>query len=94
LWSALLTAAYIAALSLFFFNAQSIFGQKEDNFLMPLLMLLLFVISAAITSFLVLGKPIRMYIDGAKREAVNLFFITLAWLFVFAVIVAVVLAKI
>lgn len=89
--NAILTAIYAGVISWLLFNGEWLFGNKPDNFLMPLLMLMIFVISAAITGFLVLGKPIRLYMEGLKKEAVNLFFITLGWLAVCAIIVAVLL---
>lgn len=58
-----------------------------DTFLAPVAMLSLFVVSAAITGALVLGKPILMYINGEKSGAIKLFLLTVAWLFVFVVIV-------
>lgn len=85
------TFLYILAVSLFFFNASKIFGNEPDNFLIPLFMLLLFVISASITGLLVLGKPIHLYVSGMKKEAFNFLFATLGWLVVFALIVASVL---
>jgi len=89
--NALGTAAYIAGISWLLFNGEHWFG-KEDNVFMPMLMLLLLVISATITSGLVLGKPILMYLDGEKKNAVKLTFITLVWLVILAAIIFAVLA--
>jgi hypothetical protein len=82
---------YIAAVSWLISNAGHFFGNvPEPNFLIPVFMLLLFVVSAATTGFLVLGKPLLMYIDGQKKEALKLLFCTLAWLvlFLFLVVIA------
>jgi len=46
----------------------------------PVAFLLLFVLSAAITGALVLGKPILLYLEGAKQEAVKLFIYTIGFL--------------
>jgi hypothetical protein len=81
---------YVAAVAWLGFNSQAIFG-KQINFLMPLFMLLLFVVSAAITGLLVLGKPIYLYLNGRKKEAITLLFATLTWLLVFLVGVAIAL---
>lgn len=81
---------YVVLIALFMFNGKNIFG-KEDNFLMPTFMLLLFVISAAITGALVLGKPILMYLDNQKADAVKLFFYTIGWLAVITILVLVIL---
>ena len=82
---------YIAAISWLISNAGHFFGNiPEPNLLFPILMLLLFVVSATTTGFLVLGKPILMYIDGQKKGALKLLFCTLAWLvlFLFLVVIA------
>jgi hypothetical protein len=50
-------------------------------------MLLLFVTSAAITGFLVFGKPVMLYIDGKKREAVSLLGYTIGILFLITLVV-------
>ena len=65
------TAIYVVLIVLFIFSLQ-IFQKEEDIIIIPMAMLLLFVCSAAITGFLVFGKPIMLYIDGKKREAVSL----------------------
>lgn len=45
---------------------------KANVALVPITLLLLFVFSAALTSFLIFGKPAQMYIDGKKKEALSL----------------------
>lgn len=79
--------AYVAGIVWLMSNGARIFG-AEDNFAMPILMLLLFVISASITGALVLGKPILLYINGMKREALTFFFATLGWLALFLIVIA------
>jgi len=74
---------YVAAIAWLGFNSKAIFGAEPNNFLAPLFMLLLFVVSASITGLLVLGKPILMYLNGLKKEAITMLFVTLAWLVVF-----------
>ena len=61
------TAAYIILVVLILFSLQ-IFASKEDNIIIPIAMLLLFVCSVAITGFLVFGKPVMLYLDGKKKE--------------------------
>ncbi|HLA38956.1 MAG TPA: hypothetical protein VJ417_03120 [Candidatus Glassbacteria bacterium] len=77
---------YTAAVAWLLFHGQQIFG-KPVNFLLPLFLLLLFVISASITGLLVLGKPIHLYMNNLKKEAFILLFSTLAWLILFAILV-------
>jgi len=79
-------AAYIVGVSLIIRNGEKIFG-KMDNFLGPIAFLLLFVLSAAITGALTLGRPIMLYIRGSKTEAIKLFFYTVGWLFIITLIV-------
>ena len=81
---------YTSAVAWLMFNAHQIFG-KPDNFLMPLFLLLLFVISASITGLLVLGRPIHLYMNDLKKEAFILLFSTLAWLIFFAFLVVLIL---
>ena len=77
---------YVTAVSWLLSNAEHFFGNvPEPNFLIPVFMLLLFVVSATVTGSLVLGKPLLMYLDGQKKEAVKLLFLTLGWLVAFLV---------
>jgi hypothetical protein len=79
------TAAYIILVVSFIFSLQ-IFSSKEDNIIIPIAMLLLFVCSAAITGFLVFGKPVMLYMDGKKKEAVSLLVYTIVILFLITLI--------
>ncbi len=88
--NALAAFIYISFVAWLLFNGENIFS-KESNFLLPLFLLLLFVISAAITGLLILGKPIHLYLNGFKKEAFILLCATLSWLTFFAVIVVIVL---
>jgi len=81
------TFAYITLVALFFSNVERLFGNKPDNVLAPMAMLLLFVLSASITGGLVLGRPVYMYFGGQKAEAVKLFLYTIGCLFVIMIIV-------
>jgi hypothetical protein len=82
---ALGVAAYIILLVSVMFNIEK-FVQGPDNILAPIAMLLLFVLSAAVTGSLVLVKPIMMYLNGEKADALKMFLFTLGWLFVFVII--------
>lgn len=67
-------------------NAERLFGKFENFWGGPVIFLMLFVLSAAIVGALVLGRPILLYLDGAKSEALKFFGYTLGWLFVILVI--------
>lgn len=75
--NALAIAAYVTAVGVFMFNANDVFG-KEDNFLTPVVVLLLLVLSAAVTGSLLLGQPAMWYADGKKKEALQLLGTTIA----------------
>jgi len=93
-WKSLANAigvfVYVSAVAWVGFNNQTIFG-RQPNFLMPLFVLLLFIVSASITGLLVLGKPAHLYLNGLKKEAVTLLFTTLAWLVLFLITVVIIL---
>ncbi len=84
------TVVYIILVVSFMFSLQ-IFSSKQDNIIIPMAMLLLFVCSAAITGFLVFGKPVMLYIDGKKREAVSLLGYTIGILFLINIIIFIIL---
>lgn len=45
--------------------------------------LILFIVSASITGFLVLAKPIMLFMDGHKRQSVTFLFSVIGWLILF-----------
>ena len=56
------------------------FGISEpdtpDTVMMPIIMISLFVLSAAIMGYLFLAEPLMLYLDGKKKEAVQFFMYT------------------
>jgi hypothetical protein len=85
------TAVYIVIIASLMYFFQESFPKDANNFLIPIAMLLLFVFSAALTGFLVFGKPAMIYLDGKKKEAISLLFYTLGILLVITVFVFVLL---
>ena len=81
---------YIAGVAWLMFNGEHLFG-KEDNFWMPVALLLLFVLSATIVGALVLGRPIYFYLGGAKQEALKLLFYTISGLLIITIIIFLIL---
>lgn len=79
---ALGVAIYIMFVSILMNYGGKIVGD-DKTFLGPIAFLMLFVISAATTGYLVVGKSILLYIDGAKKSAVRLFGLTVLWLVLF-----------
>ncbi len=85
LLNAFLTVAYVSLVALIMSNGDKIFGSGPDTFIAPIAFLLMFVISAAVTGYLVIGRPALLYLDNQKKDAIKLFKFTLLFLFVFAV---------
>jgi len=73
------TLLYVFLVTAVMRNGEAIFGQMKNS-AGPAAFLLLFIISAAVTSSLVLGRPVLWYLDNDKKDAVKLFGATTAWL--------------
>ena len=80
-------AIYIFLVVLFLNNAQNILGPQDNKILSPMIFLLLFVFSALLTGFLVLGRPIMLYINGLKKEGLRALLYTGLGLFIILIIV-------
>ena len=78
--------AYVILVVTFMSNVERIFVGRQDSVMAPISMLLLFVTSAAITAGLILGKPVMLYLDNQKQDAIKLFGYTVGWLLVFTII--------
>ena len=82
--------AYISFVATIMQFGNQFFGPK-DTFLTPVLVLLLFVLSAAVTAGLALGRSVLWYWDGQKKEALTLLAATVAWLVILAFFVGLIL---
>jgi hypothetical protein len=67
------------------FITQTSVPQDEKGIIIPIAMLSLFVLSAAMMGYLFCLTPLQLYLDGHKKEGVNLFVGTLR---IFAIITA------
>lgn len=76
---------YIVLVSFLLSNGEKLFG-SDKSVLVPIAMLSLLVLSAAIMGILIFGKPIIMYLDGQKKEAVKLTIYTIISMFVITAI--------
>lgn len=83
---------YIALVAMVMSYAERIFGEQEDGVLAPIGFLLLLVVSAATMGMLIFGKPIMLYIDGKKREAVTMVVCTIGSLAAFTALLFVIMA--
>ena len=88
---AILILAYTCLVALVMSHGNNWFGQNDTAWT-PVAVLMLFVLSAAITGTLVLGRPILLYLDGKKTEALKFFGYTVGWLFLLTILVFAVLA--
>jgi len=82
IYNALAAVAYIVCI-VFIMNWASNNFFMENSLLMPVMMLSLFTLSAAVMGYVFCYQPLRLYLDGKKDEAVKLFLRTIA---VFAII--------
>jgi hypothetical protein len=88
--NALGAALYIVVLaSLMFYGTQG--TPSEDSVWMPMIMMSLLTLSAAVMAWIFFFQPVQLYLDGEKQAAVRLFRQTLA---IFAGLVIVALAGI
>lgn len=85
--------AYIVAIGTLMSNAERWFGKVPEAFA-PVIVLSMLVVSAAVMGMLVFGRPVMLYIDGKKREAVALIAYTVGSLAAFtALLIAVLVAR-
>lgn len=83
--NALAAATYIAAIScLLFFGLRS--AQPEDSILMPITMLSLLTLSAAVMAFLFFYQPITLLSKGEHASALKLLLSTIGFFAVITVI--------
>ena len=88
---AVATVVYVALVALIITNSNTLFG-KQPSILTAMAFLLAFVVSAAITGSLVLGRPALWYFNGNKNEAIKLALYTIAFICLITLIVLAVLA--
>lgn len=78
------TFLYVMIIGFIMSNGNRLFG-KMTGLMAPATFLLLFVFSALITSFMVLGYPIWLYFEGRKKESLFAFSSVVGWIFLFLV---------
>jgi hypothetical protein len=76
--SAVLAEAYIilVVVVIEFIQNTILSAKPEGTILIPMLMLSLFVLSAAVMGYLFLAQPVQLYLDGKKKEAILQFVYT------------------
>ena len=85
------TAIYIALVALIMTYGNRFFGQATGLF-GGIGILLLFTLSALIVGSLILGKPLMLYLDGQKKEAVRLLIDTIIILAIVTIVLLSLLA--
>lgn len=71
--NAVAATGYIALVATIMFYGPERLSSAEETVILPIAILSLFTLSAAVMGFLFVGQPLQLYLDGHKKEAVNLF---------------------
>lgn len=71
--------AYILIISVFLNNVENLFHKDTGKYMAPILVLLLFIISAVISSSLVLGRAGVLFWEKKYSEASTLLAWTVGW---------------
>lgn len=72
---------YVMVVAWIMMNGERIFG-KMSNFWGPVAFLLLFVFSALVIGLLVFGRPVYLWLNNAKKEAIKMLLYTVVALFI------------
>ena len=86
----ILAAVYVALVATFMTYSKNIFN-GADSALKGFAILILFSLSALVVATLLVGKPIMLYIDGKKKEAVYNLVASGIWLLIFLIVALLVL---
>lgn len=78
--------AYSTLVGWFMFSSSSIFGNAGAVW-GPVAGLMLFVVSALIVGLLIFARPVYMYLEGQKKDAVLLLLFTACWLVICTVMI-------
>lgn len=90
--NALAVLVYVSLVATIMHNGNRWFGTLNNNSLFgPIAFLLLFIFSALLTGGLILGKPVMLYLDGAKKDGLKLLLYTGADLFILLLLAFVIL---
>lgn len=70
--NSLIAIVYIALVASFMYYTNHILGSTPDSLIMPVSFLCLFVLSAAMMGITFFYQPIKMYLDGDKKNSLAL----------------------
>lgn len=71
---------YVAIVAAVMSRGERLFEKVDNPVLAGVAMLMLFSTSAVVVCSLVLGRPLMLYLDGKKKEAVTFLISTIGWL--------------
>lgn len=89
--NALGASAYIVLVVMVMNYVTQPLRNKPDTLFAPIVMLFVLTLSVAIMAFLFFYQPLLLFVEGKKKEAVNLFIKTVAVFAVFTTVVLVLL---
>ena len=78
---------YVGFFAWFVNNLHQWLGSAPDGWIGSVFFLMMFIISASVTGSLVLLKPILLFLEGNKKEAIHLFLYTLGFLVLLALVI-------
>ena len=76
--NAVLAALHIVGIVFVMGTLESRGQEGDDGIVLPMAVLALFVLSAAVMGFLFAYEPVRLFVEGRKQEAVWFFWKTVA----------------
>ena len=79
-----LTAAIYIVLVVFVMDMVTSFTQMKETILVPMTVLGIFVLSAAVMGYLFLSEPLKLYFENRKDEATKFFLQTIGYFAFFA----------
>jgi len=92
LWSAINSLGvfiYTSLVALLMTNGEKLFGSM-NNLVGGVAILMLFILSAAVVGSLIIAKPLMLYLDGHKEEALRLLMYTIFSLFIITLVIFVI----
>ena len=90
--SGLVAVAYISLVATIMSFGQTIFGRFANPAFGIMVFLMIFVFSAAVMFMAILGRPIMLYMDGHKKDALFLLAFTLSSFLVIGVLMAAIMS--
>jgi hypothetical protein len=82
LLQALGVTIYCSLVGILFWKGNEIFG-KVNNYIGPVMILVLFIVSAMICSLVVFYQPYKLFFEDKKKAAIDTVLSTTGWLFLF-----------